>query len=337
MDRIRIGVIGLRFGQQHVRTLVNMPDAHLVAVADRNPAVPGGLESYAASYGVSAYRDAAEMVEHESLDALCISTAPRSRHELIELGASKGLPMFVEKPWATNLAHARQLADLCRRTGATVMTAFSFRFHPAIVKLRELMDADLGAGWMLNGQYVFGYIPPAGHWLWDPADGNGFFNENSCHLFDAVCSLLGDPVSVMAEIINPMNAPTPNAAAVTVRFAGGAIAALTLGGIAAPAMRDFPRIDVITANGQATLVGREHIWVGLRWSTRGDDAVHQIDRQPEALGRTRYTDAFQHFFDCIRAGQPPSATARDGVRTVALAMALTESAHSGQPVQIPTF
>ena len=36
MDPIRIGVIGLRFGQQHVRTLANMEEAQLVAVADRN-------------------------------------------------------------------------------------------------------------------------------------------------------------------------------------------------------------------------------------------------------------------------------------------------------------
>ena len=35
MDKIRIGVIGLRFGQWHVRTLANMPEAQLVAIADR--------------------------------------------------------------------------------------------------------------------------------------------------------------------------------------------------------------------------------------------------------------------------------------------------------------
>ena len=64
MSKIRIGVIGLGFGRHHVRTLANMEDAQVVAVADRSPKllgapdVPGGIEAYAASYGARAYRDA---------------------------------------------------------------------------------------------------------------------------------------------------------------------------------------------------------------------------------------------------------------------------------------
>jgi predicted dehydrogenase len=187
---------------------------------------------------------------------------------------------------------------------------------------------------MLNGEYVFSWVPPAGHWLWDPANGNGFFNENSCHLFDAVCYLLGDPVSVMAEAINPMAAPSENAASITLRFADGAIAALTVGGVGAGAMREYPRIDVVTANGQARLSGREHIWDRLSWATRDGDAVQAILRPPEALGHTRYTHAFRHFFECIRAGVQPSVSVEDGVKTVALAMAVYESARTGSKVHL---
>lgn len=95
--------------------------------------------------------------------------------------------MLVEKPWATNLEHARHLAQICETYDAKVMVAFSFRFHPAIVKLRPLMEHELGQGWLLNGEYLFNWIPPSDSWLWDPHNGNGFFNENSGHLFDAVC------------------------------------------------------------------------------------------------------------------------------------------------------
>jgi len=196
------------------------------------------------------------------------------------------------------------------------------------------MDTGLGPAWMLNGEYVFSWVPPASSWLWDPENGNGFFNENSCHLFDAVCSLLGDAVSVMAEAINPMGAPSENAAAITLRFADGAIASLTVGGVGVGAFREFPRIDLVTANGQARLSGREHVWDRLQWATRDGDAVQQVIRPPEALGSTRYTHAFQHFFECIRAGVQPSVGVEDGVKTVALAMAVYESAHTGNKVNI---
>jgi len=334
MDEIRIGVIGLGFGQHHVRTLINMQGVRLVAVADRSPTVPGGLEAYATRYGAVAYRDGIEMMEREELDAVSISISPRGRGPLIEHAARNGIAMFVEKPWASNLEHAQALAAICREHKATVMTAFSFRYHPAIVKLRELMDSGLGPAWMLNGEYVFSWVPPVSSWLWDPENGNGFFNENSCHLFDAVCYLLGDPVSAMAEAINPMECPSENAAAVTLRFKSGAIAALTIGGIGAAGFKSYPRIDVITANGQARLFGREHIWERVSWTTRDSSDMQEMILSPEALGNTRYTHALQHFLDCVREGRQPSSGVEAGLKTVALAMAVYESARSSRQVHV---
>ncbi|MBN1138906.1 MAG: Gfo/Idh/MocA family oxidoreductase [Anaerolineae bacterium] len=167
MNKIRIGVVGLRFGQHHVRTLANMEEARLVAVADRHPAVPGGLDAYARQYGARAYRDGVEMIEREALDAVSLCTSPRGRATLIEAAARKGVPMVVEKPWAADLRHARRLAELCRRCEARVMVAFSFRFHPAIARLRELLDGELGPAWMLNGEYAFSWVPPAGAGMTD--------------------------------------------------------------------------------------------------------------------------------------------------------------------------
>ncbi len=336
MTPLRIGVIGLGFGQHHVRTLVNMADAKLVAVADHSFDTPGGLTAFAARYNANAYRDGLEMMQQERLDAVSICIAPRGREPLLRYAAEHGIPMLVEKPWATNLDHAQRLAALCREHNATVMTAFSFRFHPAIVRLRELINGELGEGQLLNGDYLFSWVPPAESWLWDAENGGGFFNENSCHLFDAVCHLLGNPVSVFAQTSNPLNAPGHNAAAVTLRFASGAMAALTLGGIGTSTFRDFPRLDLVTANGQARLHGREHVWESLEWAARDSNAVQQITKLPEGLGRTRYMDAFEHFFACIRSGESPTATIEDGIRSVAIAQALDESARTGEPVQVKT-
>jgi predicted dehydrogenase len=187
---------------------------------------------------------------------------------------------------------------------------------------------------MLNGEYVFGWSPPPDHWLWDPENGNGFFNENSGHLFDAVCYLLGKPVSVMAEAANFNQHPSEDAAAVSIRFASGAIAALTIGGLGATAHQDFPRIDVTTQHGQARLRGKHHMWESLTWATHTDKETRTFTELPEVLGTTRYTRAMQHFFACIRSRQPPTATIEDGITAVALAEAVYKSAHSGRKVLV---
>jgi predicted dehydrogenase len=328
---IRIGIVGYRFGQHHVRTLINMPEARLVAVADMDSAT---LEAAAKQYGFVPYRDAMEMLQREQLDAVSICTSPRWRAPLIEAAAARSLAMFIEKPWASDRQHARKLADLCRRSRAPVMVGFSFRFHPAIVKLRELLNGELGAPRMLYGQYVFGWVPPADHWLWDPANGNGFINENSCHLFDAVCHLLGRPVRVTAEGGRFTQRPMEDSVVLVIRFANGAMAALTCGCIGAGAFDDYPRIELYTAGGQAQLRGRHHIWESLSWSAGGDAAVRQLSSPPEQLGTTRYTLAFQHFLRCVREGAAPSATIDDGILSVDLAMAAVESVRSGRTVEL---
>jgi predicted dehydrogenase len=334
MDKVRIGVIGLGFGQFLVRTMAHMDSVQLVAIADRLPQVLGGLDDYARRYGATAYEDSADMLENEQLDAVCVAVSPKWRMEIMEQVAARGLPMFAEKPWATNRDHAHELAVFAEQHHVTVMLGFSFRFHPAIVRLRELIDGELGAAWMLNGEYVFGWLPPADSWVWDPTNGNGFFNENSCHLFDAVCYLLGKPVSVMAEAANFNARPSEDAAVLSMRFESGAIAALTIGGIGVGARHDFPRLDVITQNGQAHLTGRQHMWESLRWATRNSDAESVFTAPPELLGTTRYTHAIAHFVDCIRAGKSPTATIEDGILAVVLAEAVYESARTGQKVAI---
>lgn len=337
MSRVRVGVIGLNFGRHHVRTLANMEDAQVVAVADRDMAERGELEAFASKYGAAAYRDGLEMMEKASLDAVCIGLPPHIRPPLIEYAARRRIPLFVEKPWSTDLVEGRRLAALCRQAQAPVMVGLSFRFLPAITRLRALLDGDLGAGWLLNGEYLFDWRPSPTNWLWDPKGGNGFFNENSCHLFDAVCHLLGSPLSVYAEGATFCDSPGAEVAAVTLRFPNQVSAALTLGCLGASAFQQFPRIDLVTANGQAHLAGRGHIWESLTWATRADTEVHTYAAAPEVLGSTRYTAAWQHFLDCIRSGSTPAATPEDGLQAVAIAMAVNESLRSGQRVMLDTL
>ena len=315
-----------------VRTLAHLESAQLVAIAERSADIPGGLDEYAGRYGAKGYRSSAEMFENEELDAVVIATSPKPRAEIIEQAASRQIAMFVEKPWATNMQHARELNSICEKYDTTVMLGFSFRYHPTIVRLRELIDGELGAGWMLNGEYVFDLLPPAEGWFWDPENGNGLFNENSCHLFDAVCYLLGKPVSVMADAVQFAGRPMEEAATISLKFESGAIAALSVGGYGSNAHWDYPRIDLTTENGQARLKGRHHMWDSLTWAKRDTDTVNTFTQPAEILGSTRYTHALTHFLDCLRNGEQPSATIEDGVIAVAIAEAVTKSARSGQKV-----
>ncbi len=330
-DPIRIGIVGLNFGMHLIRSLANVPDARLVAFADRSCA-QSKFDSVVAKYASNGYRDAMGMLHRELLDAVLICTAPASRESLMRAAIERDIAIWVEKPWASDFAHAQLLHDLASRSKKPVMCGFSFRFHPAVQKLIELIRGDLGRPWMINAQYVFDWWPKADWWLWKPDGGNGFFNENSGHLIDLVCALAGEPEYVYAETSRCGDSPGDNAASITIRFDTGTTATLTLGGVGSKAFQDYPRLTAYTQNGQAELIGEQHTWRELRWSFRQANEVQSLLTLPESLANTRYTHALSHFLACVRDNRSPAATPTDGVRTVAVADAIRESARTGKRV-----
>ena len=68
MDKIRYSVIGLHFGQYHVRTLANLADVRLVAVTEQYPTMPEGLEADACHFSTAAYQDGLEMLKPEKAE-----------------------------------------------------------------------------------------------------------------------------------------------------------------------------------------------------------------------------------------------------------------------------
>lgn len=330
---LRIGVVGYGFGRFHVQTLIHLAGVDLVAVAD---AVRyDELCSDARRYDFEPYRDANAMIAKERLDALCVCVPPAHRAAIVTAALEADVALFIEKPWASDPTRARELAAACAQARRPVMAGFSFRFHPAMVKLSNLLAGPLGAARMLMASYVISWLPPRDHWTWDPANGNGFINENSCHLIDAVCSLMGEPRLVYASGKNYTDSGGVDAASIHLSFADGAVAALACGGIGATAFHNHPQMTVWTANGQAELVGEEHIWRELRWALAGDQVVQHYVAPPELLARTRYSDALQAFIDTVRTGTEVPALPTSGVRAVDIAEAVYRSIRSGEPVALP--
>lgn len=329
---IRTAVVGLGFGEHHVRTLANLADTDLVAVADFDES---RRTRVASAYRCAAYADAQKMIDEMELDALSVAISPAYREPVLRAAADRGVAAFVEKPWATNGEHAAQLASICARSPAPVMAGFSFRFHPVVRRALELVPRELGEVTLGSGAYVFSWLPPADAWLWDPENGGGFFNENSCHLFDVVCALAGRPVEVFAYGIRESDRPSEKAAAVTMRFAAGGTVNVSLGGVGVSSQTDYPWLELFTANGYLRLTGESHVWRRLEWASRTDGELSQLTAAPEQLGRTRYSDALEHFSSCVRDGTAPAATVEDGVLMVLIADALRESFATGRPVAIP--
>jgi predicted dehydrogenase len=86
-----------------------------------------------------------ELLADPKVDAVVIATPVVTHYELAKQALAAGKHVFVEKPQAQTTAEAEELHGLAQQSGLVLMPGYLLLYHPAIAKLKELVDAgELG-------------------------------------------------------------------------------------------------------------------------------------------------------------------------------------------------
>jgi len=129
--------------QNHLPGFALCPGVKILAVCDSDEARLSLARSESgASIATTNYAD---ILKREDIHAVVIAT-PNVTHAPIALEAiGHGKHVLCEKPLAMNSAEAKQMADAANHAGVRHMTAFTYRFVPAMRYLAHLVDrGDLG-------------------------------------------------------------------------------------------------------------------------------------------------------------------------------------------------
>ena len=145
MKQIGVAIIGCGgiTLQNHLPGLALCPEVRVVALCDTNPAC---LDAARTQTGVSVVStDYGEIVKRDDVHAVIIAT-PNITHPAIALAAiAQGKHVMCEKPLALNHSDAKAMAVAADQAGVRHMTAFTYRFVPAMRYLSHLIQrGDLG-------------------------------------------------------------------------------------------------------------------------------------------------------------------------------------------------
>src|SRR5215208_368145 len=145
INQIGIAIIGCGgiTLQNHLPGLALCPAAKITALCDADPVT---LERARQQTGVATISTHfQEIVGRDDVQAVIIAT-PNVFHAPIALAAiSAGKHVLCEKPLAMNFAEARQMAEGAEKAGVRHMSAFTYRFVPAMRYLTYLVKrGDLG-------------------------------------------------------------------------------------------------------------------------------------------------------------------------------------------------
>jgi len=141
---INIGLIGAgAWGKHLLRNFANLPTCTVKTVCDVSEKVRAYVSSTYPDIEVVSEFD--KIVADPKIDAVVIATTPETHFDLSTRALEAGKDVFVEKPLVLEVSEGRKLVELAAKTGKLVMVGHIMVYHPAILKLKDLIDSgDLG-------------------------------------------------------------------------------------------------------------------------------------------------------------------------------------------------
>jgi UDP-2-acetamido-3-amino-2,3-dideoxy-glucuronate N-acetyltransferase len=132
----RLAVVGMGYwGKNLVRNFAEL--GALLAVCDSNSGVEETLKR---DYPNARYmREFRSVLSDRSIDAIALATPAITHYELAKAALEAGKDVYVEKPLAIDVKEGRQLVELAEKGHRVLMVGHILRFHPAILKLQELI------------------------------------------------------------------------------------------------------------------------------------------------------------------------------------------------------
>lgn len=286
-------------------------------------------------------------------EGVVIAAPPRFHSDEIRRAAAAGVPVFSEKPLATDLEPWDALKSAiaqAEESGKIGMVAYNYRFNLHLQQARKLIrEGAIGRPLSIRGifsQNLRDWHPWEGlNWFMaSKAQGGGVLLEET-HLIDIARFLCGEITQVMAfngaisSLKNEPNFDTDDLALILAQFDTGVVGSLHM-----DLFGRFHQKEVEVIGEEATLFwhydgtdiesNRVEIWKGKRAKLSPDFSR----RQPEKVLPTdwevrnnMYRDEIRYFMDSCKAGKhlrDDVPTLRDGLQTIAVVHAVRRSAQS---------
>ena len=225
---VRWGVLGCgdiaqRIGIPAIRQAAR---SELVGIASRDPQ---RAQTLAREHGVQPYRDFADMLADDQVNAVYIATPPALHCAQTILCAHAGKHVLVEKPMAVTARECAAMIQACANQRVQLMVAYYRRFYPKIQKIKSLLTENvIGKIIFARAQMTMRYNPvdraDERAWRMTPdVGGGGCLIDLGSHRLDLLANFFGAATQVAAFTSRADNDnAVEDAAYLVAEFANGA-------------------------------------------------------------------------------------------------------------------
>ena len=368
IPEIGIGMLGYAFmGRAHTNALKKIAYAtwpppyipRLVAIAGRTE---DAVREAARRYGYEKYSTSWEDVVADPDVQIFDNGGPNDAHLEPTVAAAKaGKHVICEKPLGRDADEAYEIWRQVAATGVKHMTAFNYRFYPAIILAREIIESgELGEIYHFRGRYHQ-------EWVMDPQfpkvwrldkkqAGSGALGDLGAHVIDQARYLVGEPAR-LTGLLKTFIAERPggtvdvdDAFQATVEFENGANGTIEATRFA-PGRKNQMRWEINGSKGSLVFDAerQNELLAHFSGSTPGRQAqgfrdvlVSEADHpywehwwpHGHMIGwEDNFVHELLHLLTCVKNDEPISprgATMEDGYRCAEICDAIVRSHETGQ-------
>jgi UDP-N-acetylglucosamine 3-dehydrogenase len=323
---LRVGVIGAGFaGAMHARSAQGLEDVTVTAVA---AITPEEAKPLATEIGARVAPSASALCVSDDVD-LVVVASPTFLHAEHAIAAAKaGKHVFCEKPLARTLAEGERIVKACADAKVSLAVGHVVRYFPEYQAAKRMLDdGTLGRpamATMTRGNFSVGSARP---WYLDPAKSGGVVLDLMLHDLDTVRWWFGEPKRIYARRMTAGTGGLEYAIA-TLRY------------------EDRPIVHIEGS-------WAEHGGFRTGYELRGEKGmlVHDsraaspfVVQSPSGaaappmmatptLGESPYRRQLRDLFARIRRGEAPLVDGREGLRSLALGLAVIDAADRGTVVE----
>jgi predicted dehydrogenase len=309
---LRAGIIGCGGIAKSHAAGYNANNITITAVTDLNPEAANAM---AAETGAAVFASAEELLNSGAVDVVSICTPPIAHEKDTIYALEKGINVLLEKPAAFDAKSARNIKEAADKSSAKLMLAFRHRYVPAVVKMKELIDAgEIGSIVFFHNTFCGPAFAMKDKWFSKKAvAGGGSMLDTSSHSVDLFRFLVGEVTEQHAVYHTHFNGTdVEDAGIITVKAENGAIGALTSAWVAGTGKAD---ILIMGQKGK------------LEYAYFGDLTLHMNGKDPEKIELPAFSGGFnEQIASFVKAinGSELEINALDGLRCLEIINACYE-------------
>jgi UDP-N-acetyl-2-amino-2-deoxyglucuronate dehydrogenase len=330
----------------HATAIAAIDGAQLVGVYNRSKSK---AQAFADEYGCDAYDSINYLLQAPNLAIVCICTPSGAHLEPALQSIAAGKHCLIEKPLEVTLEKTDQIIAAAKANNVVVAVVYPSRFYDVSRELKKAIDTQRFGNMVLGSAYVkwsrteayYNSADWRGTWA---LDGGGALMNQAIHSVDMLQWCMGPIVSVQALTTNARhkNIEVEDTAVAILKFASGALGTIECSTATYPGA--LKRLEIMGTSGTVVLEDNDVV----KWQFEYEQADHATiigDFSPNGTAKGGASDPLsisylghqrqmEDLIQAIETNQQPLVDAEEGRKSVAIVLAIYESARTGQPIYL---